>query len=199
MCLSLILSYHSPLPLTLMRWGRPRCIGEDLVKFFKAEIHPDHHDFSDPALEPRLRQNTFAVKCLNSPKKTLFQKEVRVLKKCSGESHSHLISLLATYEQLNRFYLIFPWAESDLMKYWKVLNPKPSNAAETMLWIAEQCRGISDDLVRIHEYNSSDLQDMEAQLSSQLLSPSDALNRDNHESDKRQYGRHGDIKPENIL
>ncbi|KAK1445829.1 protein kinase [Colletotrichum melonis] len=166
---------------------------------FKAEIHPDHHDFSDPALEPRLRQNTFAVKCLNSPNKTLFQKEVRVLKKFSGESHPHLISLLATYEQSNRFYLIFPWAESDLMKYWKVLNPKPSNATETILWIAEQCRGISDGLVRIHQYNSSDLQDKEAQPNSQLLSPSDALARDNHESAKRQFGRHGDIKPENIL
>lgn len=122
-----------------------------------------------------------------------------MLKKFSGESHPHLISLLATYEQSNRFYLIFPWAESDLMKYWKVLNTKPSNAAETILWIAEQCRGISDGLVRIHQYNSSDLQDKEAQPNSRLLSPSDALNRDNHESAKRQFGRHGDIKPENIL
>ncbi|KAK1635547.1 hypothetical protein BDP81DRAFT_350654 [Colletotrichum phormii] len=196
-----VLEPHIVLPFTSTSnyddIGATEMHGGGFSRVFKAEIHPDHHDFSNSALEPSMRPNTFAVKCLNSPSKELFQKEVQVLKKFSGDSHPHLISLLATYEQSGHFYLIFPWAEADLMKYWKELNPRPMLRPGTISWMAEQCQGISDGLVRLHQYDS-DLQEKAAQSSSLLLTPLDALGRD-HESSKRRYGRHGDIKPENML
>lgn len=45
--------------------------------------------------------------------------------KSSANAHEHLISLLATYEQYKRFYLIFPCANFDLKGYWEKRNPKP--------------------------------------------------------------------------
>ncbi|UQC90018.1 protein kinase [Colletotrichum lupini] len=198
-----VLAPHIVLPFTSTSnhddIGAAEMHGGGFSRVFKAEIHPDHHDFSNSASEPspQVRPNTFAVKCLNSPSKELFQKEVQVLKKFSGDSHPHLISLLATYEQSGHFYLIFPWAEADLMKYWKELNPRPILSFGTISWMAEQCQGIADGLVRLHQYDS-DLQEKASQSTGLLLTPLDALNRD-HESSKRRYGRHGDIKPENIL
>jgi len=93
-----------------------------------------------------------------------------------------LISLLATYEQFNSYFLIFHWAEADLQKYWSKINPKPSVDRDTVLWMAEQCKGIVSGVVKIHEYVST----------SWKLHPDKA---------KREvlFGRHGDIKPENVL
>lgn len=96
--------------------------------------------------------------------------------KFSGDAHPHLITLLATYEQFNRFYLVFPWAEADLRDYWSKIKPNPSFQYETIKWVATQCRGIAHGLLKIHQYESS-----MSKKSRQL------------------YGRHGDIKPENVL
>lgn len=96
--------------------------------------------------------------------------------KFSGDAHPHLISLLATYEQFNRFYLVFPWAEADLRDYWSKIMPKPLFQYDNIMWVATQCLGIAHGLLRIHQYESS-----MSKKSGQL------------------YGRHGDIKPENVL
>lgn len=95
-------------------------------------------------------------------------------------AHPHVISLLATYEQLGVYYLIFPWADSDLNKFWSVLKPKPSFDTKTIEWVAKQCEGIAQGLAKIHHYQTS--------------------NADNPlGSHEKRYGRHGDLKPENIL
>lgn len=119
-----------------------------------------------------------------------------MLKKFSGDAHPHLISLLATYERDETFYLIFPWAEADLMTYWKSQNPDPTFDTETVIWLAEQCRGIADGLTKLHKYET-DLQDHAE--APQL--PKIRCEVDSHEPHKpgQLYGRHGDIKPENIL
>lgn len=96
--------------------------------------------------------------------------------KFSGDAHPHLISLLATYERFNQFYLVFPWADADLQDYWSKITPKPSFHHDTIMWVATQCRGIAQGLLKIHKYESS------MSKKSGLL-----------------YGRHGDIKPENVL
>lgn len=96
--------------------------------------------------------------------------------KFSGDAHPHLISLLATYERFNRFYLVFPWAQADLKRYWSKINPEPPFGYENILWVATQCQGIAHGLLKIHQYESS-----MSKKSGQL------------------YGRHGDIKPENVL
>jgi serine/threonine protein kinase len=102
-----------------------------------------------------------------------------MLKKFSNPPHEHLISLLATYEQFKSFFLIFHWADCDLRRYWKDVNPKPSMDWQTVLWMARQCWGIADGIMAIHQYRTS---------SSKLLVPQDEV-----------FGHHGDVKPENVL
>lgn len=72
------------------------------------------------------------------------------------------------------FYILFPWAESDLLSYWK-RNSKPVKSHLMYLWMVQQCYGIVDAVAFIHD--------------PKFLSPEGT----------RIYGRHGDIKPENIL
>ena len=103
-----------------------------------------------------------------------------MLKQFSDNAHRHLISLLATYEHLKQYYLIFPWADGDLTYFWKVQRPDPSFDSTTINWVAEQCTGIAHGLVMIHNYQTSS-----------LTCPSGIH--------QQRYGRHGDLKPENIL
>lgn len=103
-----------------------------------------------------------------------------MLKKFSNPAHEHLISLLATYEQFKNYYLIFHWAEADLQRYWRDVNPTPSMDRETVIWVAKQCKGIVDGVVAIHQYRTS----------SSKLQP---------QPQNEIFGHHGDIKPENVL
>ncbi|OTA57629.1 kinase domain-containing protein, partial [Hypoxylon sp. EC38] len=92
-------------------------------------------------------------------------------------NHPHLIQLLATYRHGEYYYLVFPCAEGNLMDFW-MRNSEPQKTYQLALWIASQCRGIAEGLRAIHN----------DEFENASLTPSE-LNR----------GRHGDIKPENIL
>lgn len=126
-----------------------------------------------------------------------------MLKRFSGDSHPHLISLLATYEQFKSYYLIFHWAEADLLKYWTRVTPKPVVDRETVLWMAQQCEGIADGLLKIHRYESHSLlhPDSAGRGTKRLSAPNlTESGRKHHTSSTSQlYGRHGDIKPQNVL
>ena len=131
---------------------------------------------------------------------------MEILKKlsCAPHVHAHLINLLATYEQTGKFYLVFPWAKADLLGYWTEENPRPPQKKEMVTWIAEQCHGIADGLSTIHRYHT---------FSGKSLLHPNSLPLDNlteprtSTKDKtmneakviRLFGRHGDIKPNNIL
>lgn len=119
--------------------------------------------------------------------------------KFSGDAHKHLISLLATYEQYGEFYLLFPWAEAHLQDYWKQ-NPKPDLSYEGVHWLAEQCSGIADGLIHIHRYETS-LIKQRSTMKTAGSQPTAIQPKDRKESFRvqRLFGRHGDIKPENIL
>jgi serine/threonine protein kinase len=106
-------------------------------------------------------------------------KELEMLKRFSGLNHPNIVTLLATYTLNNRFHFVFPAAEYDLLLYWKVhagplVNPISANI-EGLLWLSGQIRGLSAALVHIHKGKKVDLDTEE------------------------KFGRHGDIKPANIL
>ncbi|KAF5504490.1 hypothetical protein CGCF413_v004464 [Colletotrichum fructicola] len=173
-------------------------------RVFEADIHPDHHNFNGPqrneqdTSEPS--QNTFAIKRLQDlTSKEAFQKEVQILKRFSGDTHPHLISLLATFERSGVFYLIFPWAGADLKTYWKSKNPRPTHDADTVIWMAEQCSGLAEGLTKLHQYETG-LNDKTESPKKDFLAPNVVLNggKDSGRPGPL-YGRHGDIKPENIL
>ena len=96
-----------------------------------------------------------------------------------GGRRPNIVTLLATIARREsgkreQYYLLFPWAESNLLGYWKTKG-KPKRDHESFNWISDQCHGIIVAIDFIHDPNE--------------------LNSDG----KRLYGRHGDIKPENIL
>lgn len=114
-----------------------------------------------------------------------------MLSKFSDDANPHLISLLAAYTQRKSFYLIFPWAGADLLQFWLEIKPKP-NFEETVPWVATQCAGLASGLLQIHKYES-------------IREPRDStaangtLNVPEKSTRIILYGRHGDIKPANIL
>lgn len=148
---------------------------------FQVAIHPQYHNFHSSSDGPN--PPLFAVKRLHSQNKEAFTREVEILKKFSGNKHGHLISLLATYEQLGRFYLIFDWAEADLQNYWKKVNPVPGFDLDTVTWMAKQCKGIAHGIINIHAHES-----IYAKLDAKGAASKNVV-----------FGHHGDIKPENVL
>jgi len=102
----------------------------------------------------------------------------------------HIVPLLATFEFQNCYHLLFPWANANLRRYWAMF-PNPSTDKRYGLWIAKQSKGIAEALSVIHEPPTDQSDDYYYEC---ILEPS-------HGQPQRHkaYGRHGDIKPENIL
>ncbi|KAF2796626.1 hypothetical protein K505DRAFT_373045 [Melanomma pulvis-pyrius CBS 109.77] len=136
-------------------------------------IHPACYSFQDVP-QVKLSNGMFALKMIKSENIKDFEIEVDMLRRLSGY-HDHVIMLLMSFSYRDEYYLIFPWADSDLRGYWE-LNRPPYNA-ETgtmnpglMQWISKQIVGLTSGLHSIHNQRS----DMKLE-------------------------RHGDLKPENIL
>ncbi|KAK3369772.1 kinase domain-containing protein [Lasiosphaeria ovina] len=145
-------------------------------------IHPDNHDFNTHTT-PTPSSNQFAIKRLKQFDERPFRAEFDMLSNFSEDAHSHLISLLAAYQQHNSFHLIFPWAEADLLRFWMEIRPKP-DFNKTVRWMSAQCSGLADGLSMIHRYGSFGLQRRDGK---------------HMRSGIKLYGRHGDIKPANVL
>jgi serine/threonine protein kinase len=100
------------------------------------------------------------------------------------------VTLLGTFCQCNIPYLIFPWAEKDLLGYWR--HERPSKDTDTALWLAEQCCGLADGLYRIHQWETTSGSDL-------ISKPLYSARYGTEEISQMLLGRHGDIKPKNIL
>jgi serine/threonine protein kinase len=125
-------------------------------------------------------ENVFALKYLLPEPKTKknFDNESKMLRQF-GPRHHNIIKLLGsiTWKESNtseQYYLLFPWANNDLLGFWKERR-KPIRDHHTFKWIVDQCCGIIDALRVIHDPK--------------------IVNNEGQEL----FGRHGDIKPENVL
>jgi serine/threonine protein kinase len=135
-----------------------------------------------------------AIKKLHSPDKTEFIKEVTILKALGPKKHPHLINLLATFKHGQKYHLIFPYADANLRNYWSD-RPSPSFDEETVLWSLKQMSGIASALWCIHNFKATipvDAGDPSEVRGQKIL-------RKSAGEGKELFGRHGDIKPENIL
>ncbi|KAJ8131727.1 hypothetical protein O1611_g1897 [Lasiodiplodia mahajangana] len=142
-------------------------------------IHPHHHRFTNEALSKR----GYAIKALHDPSRKAFERERDILSKFKGiNEHENIVVLLATYELdyklRHKFNMIFYRADGNLYDYWEQANPSPSFNHETMLWGSGQCRGLAHGLLQLHKHTTG------------LKSEGEGIS---------QIGRHGDIKPKNIL
>ncbi|KAM5355171.1 hypothetical protein ACJ41O_001817 [Fusarium nematophilum] len=155
----------------------------------RVKIHPSHYDFHDIS-ETYESESTFAVKRLHSRNREMFSREVDALKRLSGQKH--IVPLLATFEYKNSYHLLFPWANANLRRYWAMF-PNPSADKRYGLWVAKQCKGMAEGLSIIHEPPAEQGDDYAYE---RVLQPNHSQPQ---RSGKPAYGRHGDIKPENIL
>ncbi|KAK0750605.1 hypothetical protein B0T18DRAFT_389995 [Schizothecium vesticola] len=171
---------------------------------YRVEIHPDHHAFN---LSYESNPNVFAVKRLFSAKESNFKREVQMLKRLnSADPDPHLTNLLGTYEYRGQYHLLFPWAEADLVGFWSKAHPEPIADTSTARWLVNQCRGLADALAKIHRYPTNS-DDSILKRDSGTPAPQQPKQKPITEGDaqrpdtaiKMLFGRHGDIKPANIL
>ncbi|RBA19858.1 CMGC protein kinase [Fusarium proliferatum] len=118
------------------------------------------------------RDLAFAVKRINGTSKD-YARERDAYQQLSlaQNPHPHITPLLATYRMEGKYHFVFPYADGDLAMFWRN-QPRPSNDKRSLQWLGGQMRGLVDALSRIHGLKGQ-ARDF--------------------------YGRHGDVKPENIL
>ncbi|KAI0127539.1 kinase-like domain-containing protein [Xylariales sp. AK1849] len=140
-------------------------------------IHPSSHGFHDVLKAIHLKDNRFALKVLRNivfNDEPRFNNEKEQLLRFSGLAHEHLVTLLATFTLRRRYYFLFPFADCALDQYWEERQKILVWNKENVRWIAKQCSGLIAALDTIHDPEHLHLQ-------------------------VKKYGRHGDIKPDNIL
>ncbi|EWY80749.1 CMGC/DYRK protein kinase [Fusarium oxysporum NRRL 32931] len=164
------------LPITYI--GTPKHGGNGSVK--KIVLHTAHHNYK--AAKTESLNNEFAVKTLHIHNEERFKKEVEVLERLppkrprSSPDHlDHLVHLELAYRHGNECCLVFPWANGNLKEYWAVGKKSPKEHKD-VVWFFKQCWGLAVGLRRLHDPRSYN------------IAPQNT-----------DYGRHGDIKPENIL
>ena len=132
-----------------------------------------------------------------------FDSEVTVLRKVRQSHHKdkHLISLLATYEKNGVYHFIFPWAKADLYKYWEQF-PNPPQTASMENWIFDQCIGLVTALQKVHRYETfsdSSILALHRRPDRSKGQGSGGANTNAGRQRSMFVGRHGDLKPQNIL
>ncbi|KPM37795.1 hypothetical protein AK830_g8764 [Neonectria ditissima] len=150
----------------------------------RLQIHKSHHDFKGS--QGPDKPLYFAVKEMESSDRETYRKELKALERdCAQlQKEKHLIRLLLTFQQGDRHYLVFEWADGNLLEFWQ--RPKVEHKSYTK-WVAQECLGIANAIKRIH--GLSTWQKLERSSSSSI-----------HLGDRgAEWGRHGDIKPNNIL
>ncbi|KAM0335138.1 hypothetical protein ACHAQA_000179 [Verticillium albo-atrum] len=155
----------------------------------KIQMHPAHHNYHPVEDDQPL---FFARKCLVKGSLKLKDYEKRFLNERKNllrvRKDPNVITLLATYEFNGQYCFLFPWAHGgDLKEFWQNHSTKPrlENKDETLpLWLIKQFLAIAKGLDAVHQPTDS------RELEPFLTLPGEG---------KPIYGRHGDLKPGNIL
>ncbi|KAG0646847.1 3-phosphoinositide-dependent kinase 2, partial [Hyphodiscus hymeniophilus] len=166
-----------------------------LSPVFEKTDRIEHYDFDSNTVLPFTRDEEQSETKVKEGGFDVFDAEVKMLAIFSeSRQHAHLIRLLATFEFKGAFYLLFPYAKANLRDYWKQ-TPVPEFSEFTTKWLLRECKGIASAVQRIHGYQTT----LEATEAESDLFDLNEVCSSFSESEERVYGRHGDIKPENIL
>ncbi|EFQ30168.1 protein kinase domain-containing protein [Colletotrichum graminicola M1.001] len=131
----------------------------------------------------------FAVKEIHAADHESYSKELRaLLHSCNRvQKEKHLIKLMFSFQHGERLYLVFEWADGNLQEFWA--KKKVQSSAVSARWMLQQCRGIANAVKRIHGLTTWQKEERRSTASS----------TEEEESLIKDWGRHGDIKPSNIL
>ncbi|OAQ61687.1 kinase domain-containing protein [Pochonia chlamydosporia 170] len=156
----------------------------------QVSIHPGHHNFKSEKSSEQ-EEHYFALKEIGTLCKDSYLQELRALRKTHATDaiKMHLIKLLLAFEHGTRKFLMFEWADGNLYDYWKGNAAPPEPTIEKCRWAAKQCLGLAAALGKIHGHDN---------LGDPSYS-SDTPEKKDAEGDEKDWGRHGDIKPQNIL
>lgn len=105
------------------------------------------------------------------------------------------MKLLSTFKHSDDHCLLFPWAEGGNLKDLWEEYPVPTMDEGWSYWLAEQCAGLADGLSGIHDTRMTLEEIPEALMMGPLPDPQEG----SYEEVETNFGRHGDIKPANIL
>ncbi|UPX11341.1 uncharacterized protein EKO05_0001948 [Ascochyta rabiei] len=154
-------------------------------RVFMVHIHKDHHNFPD--VTSKACDRGFAIKQqLHPTDRKSYEKEANILKKFTGKNrHKHIVSLLATYEHLGRYHLVFHRAESNLLTFWNKLKRQPAFEYGNVMWMAEQCAGISEGLCRLHKQLTFTIQQGVAPAAQSFSPPASPI--EDHPSKRVQF------------
>ncbi|KAI0184384.1 kinase-like domain-containing protein [Xylaria flabelliformis] len=152
---------------------------------YRVEIHPSHHNFK--CYQPSNSPLYFALKEIPALDIETYQQELLALEKTRVQTQKerHLIKPLLTFQHGSKYYFLFEWADGNLWDYWTKYPDGSKHGIVNSLWMAEQCLGLATAVRRIHG------------LATWQKERRDRLEVLNEE--EKGWGRHGDIKPHNIL
>ncbi|KAI1640424.1 kinase-like protein [Biscogniauxia mediterranea] len=166
---------------------------------YQVRIDKSHYDFGDLGMPHP--EGLFAMKKLNSHSRDAFNLELQSLlfsihNTYNEKSKDHIIRVLATFEMeessvnTTNYYLLFDWAEGNLGRFWDK-NEKLIGDKSHGKWMSEKFYEICLALQCVHNERDA-LANRHRDILQQSLRGTD---RDISDL----YGRHGDIKPDNIL
>jgi serine/threonine protein kinase len=191
-----IFSDYTVLPFTEDNRAKSKLGGYGEV--WSVRIHPAHHDLITSSHPEGAR---LAVKQLFSADENAFHSECDFLGKITVKEHPNTVPLLATYKLEGRYHLLFPWAPANLGEHWKSI-PMPNWNRETCHWFLKQVHGLVSALKAIHVFphESNPLSEpMEVDYGRLTTAAASRLMEPNMDRSLERYGRHGDLKPENVL
>lgn len=115
-----------------------------------------------------------------------FHNELKVLNTLSETSHPHITGHLASWTHRNKFYMLFPCAETNLGKFLR-MQPHPELANCNVRWLLLQLKGLAEGVRHIHL------------LGPARLGPDGLTAYDPPTQKQGRSGFHHDLKPQNIL
>ncbi|KAG7148100.1 Serine/threonine-protein kinase Nek1 like [Verticillium longisporum] len=168
-------------PGTKKAWG-----GSGEVE--KIMVHPAHHNY--PHEKGDDQHLYFARKCLQKGDLSQEDYENRFWNERNNllrvRKNPNVITMLASYEIDGEYSFLFPWAHGgDLAAFWRSHSTQSrlQDEDETLpLWLMTQFLAIASGVDAVHQPTSDEEQYLQLPGKAKVL-----------------YGRHGDLKPGNIL
>lgn len=119
-------------------------------------IHPDHcREIIPDADRPnsRVALKELRVDSQDSTLKAILEQEILAAATLRSIEHSHMVNSIATVNQGERRFLLFPWADGgNLRDFWMASDIRPLTPA-LILEVLKQLLGMSNALHNLHGHN----------------------------------------------